>query len=268
MFQRTLMIALVASLSLALGCPNKSPDTNAAAQAEPTKAEGEAPETDDNAQDDEAAAAAKQKEDETNSESSDKETTMHPALLDPSKATETAPNTYKVKFETTAGDFTVKVNRAWAPNGADRFYNLVKIGYYDDGIALFRVIDGFMAQFGIHGNPEVNTKWREARIDDDPVKESNTRGKLTFATAGPNTRTTQLFINFGNNASLDGQGFAPFGEVIDGGMDTVDNFHKGYGEGAPRGRGPNQGLVQQKGNEYLKKDFPELDYIEKATIVE
>lgn len=190
----------------------------------------------------------------------------HEAMLDPTKAAETAPATYKVKFETTKGPFVVQVQRDWAPNGADRFYNLVKVGYFEK-IAFFRAIDNFMVQFGISGYPEVATAWRQARIDDDPVKQSNQRGRLTFATAGPNTRTTQLFINYKNNSMLDGQGFSPFGEVVEG-MEVVDSLYKGYGEGAPRGKGPNQGLVQARGNAYLEAEFPKLDYINKATLVE
>ncbi len=187
------------------------------------------------------------------------------ALLDPSKATLTAPDTFKVKMATTKGDFTIEVTRAWAPNGADRFYNLAKAGYFTD-IAVFRVIDGFMAQFGIHGDPKVSKAWRGAKIKDDPVKQSNTRGYITYAMAGPNTRTAQLFINFGNNAMLDSQGFSPFGKVVKG-MDVVDSIYKGYGEGAPRGRGPSQGRVQMEGNAYLKKSFPKLDYIKSATVL-
>lgn len=190
----------------------------------------------------------------------------NPAMLNPAAATATAPATYKVKFETTEGEFVVQVNRDWAPAGADRFYNLVQIGYFSD-IAFFRAIEGFMVQFGISGYPDVSAAWREARIDDDPVKQTNSRGRLTFATAGPNTRTTQLFINYRDNANLDGMGFSPIGEVVSG-MDIVDKLHKGYGEGAPRGRGPNQGLLQSRGNAYLKTDFPELDYILKASVVE
>jgi len=191
------------------------------------------------------------------------------ALMNPSKLTEKAPETFKAKLTTTKGDIVVEVHRAWAPNGVDRFYNLVKAGYYTD-IAFFRVIQQprpFMAQFGISGDPKLNTVWRAARIDDDPVKETNTRGRITFATAGPNTRTTQLFINYGDNSNLDRMGFAPFGEVVSG-MDVVDSLYGGYGEGAPRGRGPDQGQFQAKGNAYLKANFPELDYLKSATIVE
>ena len=189
-----------------------------------------------------------------------------PALLDPFAATETAPDTFKVKFETTKGDFVVEVTRAWAPLGADRFYNLVKLGYFED-IAFFRVLDGFMAQFGLHGTPEVTRAWKTAPIKDDPVKESNKRGTLSFATSGPNTRTTQLFINFNDNVPLDKMGFSPFGKVVEG-MEVVDSLYKEYGEGAPKGSGPDQGKIEREGNAYLKARFPKLDYIERATLVQ
>lgn len=186
------------------------------------------------------------------------------APSDPSKLTEKAPDTFKAQFDTTKGKFVVEVTRSQAPNGADRFYNLVKAGYFND-LAFFRVIPGFMAQFGIHGDPAISAKWREAKITDDPVKGSNTRGTITFATAGPNTRTTQFFINFVDNRNLDSMGFAPFGKVVEG-MDVVDKLNGEYGEGAPRGRGPDQGRIQMQGNAYLKKDFPNLDYIKSVTI--
>jgi len=194
------------------------------------------------------------------------EGTANPALLDPTRADEKAPATYNVKFETTKGDVLIKVTRNWAPNGADRFYNLVKIGYFDD-TGFFRVLPGFMAQFGINGNPEVNRIWKNSQIPDDPLKESNRRGYLTFATAGPDTRTTQLFINFADNSRLDGQGFAPIGRIVQG-MEVVDSIYSGYGEGAPQGKGPNQGFIQAGGNAYLKKFFPKVDYIKKASVVE
>ncbi len=186
-------------------------------------------------------------------------------FTDPAKLTAPAPETFKAQFDTTKGKFTVEVTRSLSPNGADRFYNLVRSGYFKD-IAFFRVIPGFMCQFGIHGDPAVSAKWREASITDDPVKGSNTRGTITFATAGPNTRTTQLFINFGDNIGLDAQGFSPFGKVTEG-MDVVDKINSEYGEGAPGGNGPDQGRVQMEGNVYLKKDFPNLDYIKSAVIV-
>ena len=184
--------------------------------------------------------------------------------LDPAKATAKAPAVFKVKMSTTKGDFVIEVHRDWAPNGADRFYNLVKNGFYDQ-LRFFRVIDGFMAQFGIHGDPVVSAAWRNARIPDDPVKQSNKKGYITFATAGPGTRTTQLFINFADNQALDAQGFAPLGRVVSG-MNVVEKLYNGYGEGAPSGRGPEQGRLQMEGNAYLEKSFPKLDYIKTASI--
>ena len=176
-----------------------------------------------------------------------------------------ATSDFKVEFETTVGRFVVQVHREWAPIGAQRFYELVKDGYYTD-IAFFRVIEGFMVQFGIHGDPAVAAKWKDSNIEDDPVNASNMRGRITFATAGPGTRTTQLFINYVNNERLDGMGFAPFGEVIEG-MDVVEAIHSDYGEGAPAGRGPDQGRIQEEGNQYLRESFPGLDYILRASIV-
>jgi peptidyl-prolyl cis-trans isomerase A (cyclophilin A) len=181
-------------------------------------------------------------------------------LRNPAALTEKAPATYKVKFDTTAGAFVVQVHRDWAPNGADRFYNLVKAGFYDD-VRFFRVIPNFMVQFGINGTPSVSTIWSRAQIKDDPVKQSNKRGYITFATAGPNTRTTQVFINFRDNANLDGQGFAPFGEVVDG-MNVVDKLYSQYA-GKPQEQFVK---IQSEGNTFLNKEFPKLDYIKKATI--
>jgi peptidyl-prolyl cis-trans isomerase A (cyclophilin A) len=188
-----------------------------------------------------------------------------PDLTAPAKLAEKAPDTFKARFETSKGSFTIEVTRSLAPNGADRFYNLVKSGYFTD-VQFFRVIKGFMCQFGIHGTPEVSAAWREARITDDPIKGSNTRGTVTFAMAGPNTRTTQLFINFADNARLDSMGFPPFGKVVEG-MEVVDKINGEYGEGFPQGRGPDQKLIQQRGNDYLKTGFPNLDYIKSAVIV-
>jgi peptidyl-prolyl cis-trans isomerase A (cyclophilin A) len=188
-----------------------------------------------------------------------------PEALIPPASHSPSPDTYTIKWETTKGDFTTTCTRAWAPNGADRLYHLVQAGYYED-IAYFRVIEGFMAQFGLHGSPAVTKAWKEATIDDDPVTQSNKVGYLTFATAGPNTRTTQLFINFGDNARLDESGFSPVCKVDGKGMDVVNALYKGYGEGAPRGRGPSQALIHKHGNAYLKEAFPELDYIKKASI--
>jgi peptidyl-prolyl cis-trans isomerase A (cyclophilin A) len=191
--------------------------------------------------------------------------TKSAAYADPSKLTEKAPDTFDAVFNTTKGSFTVEVTRSLAPNGADRFYNLVKSGFFSD-IAFFRVIPGFMCQFGIHGDPAISAKWRDANISDDPVKGSNTRGTITYAMAGPNTRSTQFFINFADNTGLDGQDFAPFGKVVKG-MDVVDKINGEYGEGAPSGNGPDQGRIQMEGNAYLKKDFPHLDYIKSVTVI-
>jgi peptidyl-prolyl cis-trans isomerase A (cyclophilin A) len=187
-----------------------------------------------------------------------------PGPANPAALNEQAPATYKARFDTSKGVFVVQVTRAWAPHGADRFYNLVKSGFYDD-VRFFRVISGFMAQFGINGDPQVSARWRGAPIPDDPVVQSNTRGMVTFATAGPNTRTTQVFINFADNSNLDRMGFAPFGRVVSG-MSVVDAINAEYGEGAPRGRGPDQGRLQAQGNAYLAREFPRLDFIKKATI--
>jgi peptidyl-prolyl cis-trans isomerase A (cyclophilin A) len=169
-----------------------------------------------------------------------------------------------VKFTTTKGDFVVQVNRAWAPIGADRFYNLVKHHFYDDA-SFFRVLPGFVVQFGLSANPQVSKVWQDATIKDDRVTQSNKPGFLTFATAGPNTRTTQIFINLGDNAQLDSMGFAPFGQVTSG-MDVVQKLYSGYGEGAPSGRGPDQGTITSQGKPYLDKGFPNLDSIKTATI--
>ena len=187
-----------------------------------------------------------------------------PNLANPAVLTEQAPATYKAKFETSKGVFVIQVTRAWAPQGADRFYNLVKNGFFDN-VRFFRVISGFMVQFGINGDPALSAKWRDANINDDRVTQSNKRGMITFATAGPNTRTTQVFINFADNSNLDGLGFSPFGKVVTG-MNVVDGLYAGYGEGAPRGNGPDQGHLQSEGNAYLAKEFPRMDFVKKATI--
>jgi peptidyl-prolyl cis-trans isomerase A (cyclophilin A) len=187
-----------------------------------------------------------------------------PAMTDPSKAKDKAPDTFSVKFDTTFGAFTVACQRDWAPNGADRFYNLVKIGYFDD-VAFFRAVPKFMVQFGIHGNTAVSKKWRNSNIEPDEVKEGNKRGHLTFAMAGrPDTRSTQLFINFKNNDRLDKMGFASICKVDDAGMKIVDKVHQGYAEKAGR----DQANIQNKGNKYLRERYPKLDYIKTARFVE
>jgi peptidyl-prolyl cis-trans isomerase A (cyclophilin A) len=185
--------------------------------------------------------------------------TSDPALLHPATLNAKAPEVFQAKFVTTKGDFVVEVTRAWAPLGADRFYNLVKHGYFTDA-AFFRNLPGFMVQFGLSADPEVNKVWHNANIKDDPGKQSNAPGMITFATAGPNTRTTQLFINFGNNTFLDSQGFSPFGKVISG-MDVVQKLYSGYGER------PDQGSITNQGKAYLDKNFPNLDSIKSAAIV-
>jgi peptidyl-prolyl cis-trans isomerase A (cyclophilin A) len=184
-----------------------------------------------------------------------------PAVLSPDRATERAPDRYRVKLATSKGDVTLDVQRSWAPHGADRFYNLVKLGFYD-GARFFRVAPGFVVQWGLHadGN-EVMSRWRTANIPDDPVKESNKAGTVSFAMAGRGTRSTQVFINYGDNSRLDAMGFSPFGKVVQG-MDIVHSIHSGHGER------PNQGLIQREGNAYLEREFPGLDFIRKAEIVQ
>lgn len=189
-------------------------------------------------------------------------------LLKPDRAelSKPAPDQFQVKFETTKGDFILEVYRDWSPYGADRIYYLVKNGFYNN-VRFFRVIAGFMAQFGYHGNPDVTLAWRDLTIPDEPVQQSNVRGHVSFAKSQlPNSRTTQLFINYGNNSRLDGMGFSPVGKVI-AGMNVVDQLYSGYGEGAPVGNGPNQSRIQEEGNDYLIKKFPKLDYIKKAEII-
>ncbi len=177
----------------------------------------------------------------------------------------TAPDVFRARLETSKGDFVVEVTRAWSPAGADHFYNLVSHGYLD-GVRFFRVIEGFMAQFGINGDPALAALLREDNILDDPVVESNTRGKMTFAkTSQPDSRSTQIFINLVPNTNLDALGFSPFGEIVEG-MEVVDQLYSGYGEGAPRGAGPDQTRIRMEGNTYLDAEFPNLDYLERASI--
>jgi peptidyl-prolyl cis-trans isomerase A (cyclophilin A) len=181
------------------------------------------------------------------------------SLKNPASLNEKAPATYKVRLDTSAGPVVIEVHRDWAPLGADRFYNLVKNGFYD-GVRFFRVIPGFMAQGGMNGDPAIQQVWGRANFPDDPVKQSNKRGFVTFAkTSLPNSRSTQIFINYGDNANLDPQGFAPFGQVVSG-MEAVDKFQN-YGKNVP-----DQGLLTKEGNAYLQRDYPKLDYIKKATI--
>lgn len=262
---KKLMIPMLALSLLAVACddkkpaedPSSTPATNSAPTPDKPATNNDAPATNNDEPTTETTGAAAPATDGTDI-----------ASIDPATLNEQAPPQFSVKFETTEGDFTVDLVRDWAPKGVDRFYNLVKAGYYTD-IAAFRVIDGFMAQFGIHGNPAVNAKWREAKIQDDPRNKeiSNKEGYLTYAMGGPHTRTVQLFINYKDNSMLDNQGFTPIGKVAGDGMNVVNSWHKGYGEGAPRGKGPDQMKVQMQGNAYLKRDFPELSYIKSITLL-
>lgn len=188
------------------------------------------------------------------------------SLLRPALLTRTAPATYKVKFTTTKGDFVITVTRAWSPLGADRFYNLVRHHFYDN-TTFFRVLRGFVVQWGISAYPAVSAAWSHAPIKDDPVVQSNLRGYLTYAkSSAPDSRTTQVFINLVDNKRLDAMGFAAFGQVTEG-MDVVEALYSGYGEGAPDGQGPEQDKIEKLGKAYLDKGFPQLDSIKAATLV-
>ena len=188
------------------------------------------------------------------------------SLMNPAAFKDEAPATYNVKFDTTAGVFVVKVTRHWAPKAADRFYNLVKNGFYD-GIRFHRAVPNFMTQFGVHGNPTVATIWTRAQFTPDPVKHGNKRMTLTFAMGGkPSTATTQVFINARDNSNLDGQGFAAFGEIV-AGQDVAAKIYTGYGDAPSRGgSGPDNARMAREGSAYLEKEFPKLDYIKQATI--
>jgi peptidyl-prolyl cis-trans isomerase A (cyclophilin A) len=188
-----------------------------------------------------------------------------PDVLSPTRLNREAPAAFHVLVETSAGNFTVEVQRAWAPRGADRFYNLVRAGFYD-GARFFRVLPGFVVQFGLNGDPAVSAAWTEQVIPDDSVRASNVRGTIAFATSGPNTRTTQVFVNLVDNVRLDARGFSPFGRVISG-MEVVEKLYADYGEGAPRGKGPDQDRIEKEGNAYLLKEYPKLDFVTRARIV-
>jgi peptidyl-prolyl cis-trans isomerase A (cyclophilin A) len=183
-----------------------------------------------------------------------------PQLLHPEKLTAKAPATYRVSFKTTKGTFVVTVHRAWSPRGADRFYNLARAHFFD-GVRFFRVLKGFVVQFGISGDPKVSAAWQKATIHDDPVKVSNTPGTITYADAGPDTRTTQVFVNYGSNSNLDGQGFSPFGRVTSG-MSVLNKLYAGYGDRPSQA----QQQIQTQGNAFLSKQFPKLDSIVTARI--
>ncbi|MDH3270035.1 MAG: peptidylprolyl isomerase [Gemmatimonadota bacterium] len=191
-------------------------------------------------------------------------TVQRSPLLRPDNYSETAPDEYRVTLETSAGTVVIQVHRDWAPLGADRFYNLAKGGFYDDS-RIYRVVDGFMAQFGLNADPYVNQVWKKEFLVDDPVVETNARGRVAFAKGGRHTRTTELFISYKDNSALDEEGFAPLGEVVEG-MDVVDSFYAEYGDGPPRGDGPYQAMAQARGNEYLDADYPELTRILSVTV--
>ena len=177
---------------------------------------------------------------------------------------EPPPDVFRVNLATSKGPVEIEVRRAWAPRGADHFYELVKTGFYD-GNRFFRVVRNFVVQFGISGDPQLNRLWANANLPDDPVKQSNVTGTLTYAHLGPNSRSTQLFINLKDNKTLDKQGFAPIGKVISG-MATVERLYSSYGEMAPRGQGPDPSRIEVEGNAYLENHFARLDYINKAAV--
>lgn len=195
------------------------------------------------------------------------QTAAKPDMKTPASMTENAPPKFKAKFETSAGDFVIEVTRDWSPLGADRFYNLVRSGFFDE-VRFFRAVKGFMIQFGIHGNPAVSRAWSTSKLADDPPKESNRKGYITYANAGPGTRGTQVFINLVDNTRLDAPqyAFTPFGRVVSG-MDVVEKLYTGYGDFMPPGNGPNPGRIANEGNAFLQKEFPKLDYIKKASVV-
>lgn len=183
----------------------------------------------------------------------------------PNAAPAAAPSVFYVRFETSKGPFVVEAHRDWAPHGVDRFYHLVQSEYFDS-VRFFRVISSFMAQFGMHGEPKVHAAWDKLPIPDDSVAQSNRRGYVSFATSGPNSRTTQLFINTANNRPLDESGFAPIGRVVDG-MGVVDSLYADYGDAPPGGQGPEQSRITAEGNAYLDREFPKLDFIRTARVV-
>ena len=249
------LIFTVLLAAFAAGCSNKPSEQLAPREVEASTLQKEA-EAPSEKQPVEAAPAP------TSAPSPSPAESAKQKLSDPAKLNEKAPETFRAKFSTSKGDIIVEVTRAWSPNGADRFYNLVKNGYYND-CRFFRVIDNFMVQFGINGDPALNQVWYQAKIADDPVKQSNKRGYVTFAMTGqPNSRTTQVFINYKDNSFLDKDRFTPFGIVVEG-MEVADSFFKEYQE-APSN---NQQQIQARGNAYLNKEFPKLDYIKSASIL-
>ncbi len=245
---KRLLFPLLASLLLVACSPSETRTTN----------ENNAVDTKANAQKADAPAAADAQKADAPAAISEAE--LVKKLIDPSALNETAPVKFTILVKTTKGDMRFEMDRSWAPKGVDRFYNLAKNGFYDD-IGLFRMAQGFVIQFGIHGKPILNDVWREARISDDPVTQHNAEGTITFATSGPNSRTTQVFINLGNNTFLDSKGFSPIGKIISG-QDVLEKLNFEYGER------PNQMKIQTEGNAYLKAQFPNLDYIISMTVEE
>ena len=175
------------------------------------------------------------------------------------------PEVFRVKFETTQGDFVVEATRAWAPHGVDRFHELTRMKYFDES-RFYRVLQGFIAQFGVHRDFSVHATWRKLFIVDDPPGQKNLRGTLAFAKSGPNTRSTEIFINLADNAVLDDQGFVPFGKIVEG-IAVIDKLYAGYGEMRPEGKEIDAGRVEEEANEYLVPRFPKLDYIKRARIL-
>jgi peptidyl-prolyl cis-trans isomerase A (cyclophilin A) len=178
----------------------------------------------------------------------------------------TVPEVYRVQFETSQGDFTVEVNRAWAPHAADRFHELVRMGYYNEA-RFFRVLSGFIAQFGVHRDFDIHAKWRNLTIPDDPPKEKNLRGTLAFAKSGPSTRATEVFINLADNRLLDDEYFVPFAKIVKG-LEVIDKFYAGYGEMRPQGKYIDPARVEEETNEYLVQRFTKLDYIKRTQFVQ
>jgi cyclophilin family peptidyl-prolyl cis-trans isomerase len=251
-------LAIVATGLLFCGCKGKEKSAEEAAPSQPGEATSSAP-----AASSEAPAPAKSEAPMAKSEPAPPPGSFDHELLHPSRLKDKAPDVYHVKFDTTRGVFTITVTRAWAPIGADRFYNLVKHHFYDDA-SIFRVSPGFVVQFGISAHPQVSAAWKHTDLKDDPVVQTNKRGYVTFATAGPDTRTTQVFINLRDNSRLDSMGFAPFGKVDGQGMNVVEMMYEGYGDADA----PNQDQLEKLGNSYLKKDWPKLDYIKTASLVD
>jgi peptidyl-prolyl cis-trans isomerase A (cyclophilin A) len=256
--RRKNLCAILAASAFLAGCKSKEP-TSEMKPAETAKTETTAPTPVP------APAETKPATTESAPATASKATPAAKAgnLLKPSTLQEKAPDKYEVKFKTTRGEFTVQVTRAWSPLGADRFYNLAKAHFYDN-TAFFRVVPGFVVQFGIAEKPAVSAAWKHTEIADDPVTQTNKRGYLSFATAGPNTRTTQIFINLKDNPRLDGMGFSPFAVVEGTGMNVVEMMYEGYGDNV----GPDQDQIEKQGTPYLKKGWPKLDYIQSATLVE